>query len=144
MKPLEPGDFKLLVPIQVRFRDTDAMGHVNNAVYLTYLELARMEYWAKISQVRDYSKVNFALGRVEIDYKSPVVLGEKVAVGIRCTKLRGASFNIEYAIFAGEPPRLATYAKSIQVMLDDKTGKPTRIPPEYRQMFVDFEGTLKS
>jgi acyl-CoA thioester hydrolase len=41
-------DFRFNYPIEVRFSDTDAMGHVNNAVYLTYFEQARLAYWREL------------------------------------------------------------------------------------------------
>ena len=44
-----PGDFAQRVAIDVRFADTDAMGHVNNAVYLTYCEMARIRYWSEVT-----------------------------------------------------------------------------------------------
>ncbi|MEK7288073.1 MAG: thioesterase family protein [Elusimicrobiota bacterium] len=133
------SDFRLLVPIQVRFRDTDAMGHVNNAVYLSYLELARIQYWRAISGGWDYSKVSFILARVEIDYKIPVKLTDQVSVGIRMSRIGGASFDYDYAVFIGEPLRSATLAKTTQVMYDYASAKPMRMPQEYREKITKFE-----
>ena len=69
------ASYKVHVDIQVRFRDTDAMRHVNNAVYLSYLELARMQYWKSLTGLKGYSLVEFIIARVQIDYRSPVKMG---------------------------------------------------------------------
>jgi len=130
----------------VRFRDTDAMGHVNNAVYLSYLELARMHYWFKVLGIKDYSQIQFILARVEIDYKSPVKLGEKVVVGLKCTSVRGASFDFDCAIWAQawndkskNNIRLVAIAKTVQVVYDYRKAKPMRMPDEYRTKIEAFE-----
>ncbi|MBI4369306.1 MAG: acyl-CoA thioesterase [Elusimicrobia bacterium] len=136
--------FKVIVPIQARFRDTDMMGHVNNAVYLSYLELSRVHYWKAIGgALSDFSKVSFILARVEIDYKSPVKLGEPVEVAVRCSEVRGASFDFDCKIFAGEPRRLAAQAKTVQAMYDYVEKKPVRMPEELRRKISEFEGWPK-
>jgi acyl-CoA thioester hydrolase len=140
IKELKPSDFKLTVDIQVRFRDTDAMGHINNAVYLAYLELARMAYWVKISESHDYSKVNFILGRVQIEYKSPGKLGDSLVVGVRCPEIRGASFDFEYLVWEKSSLRLIAEARTTQVMYDYRQAKPMRLPQEYRGRMLAFEG----
>lgn len=133
-------NFRLFCPIQIRFRDTDAMGHVNNSVYLSYLEYARMEYVRKLFKILDFAEISFILGRVEIEYLSPVLLADELAVGIRCSEIRGASFDFEYALRAGDPKRLAVVAKTTQVMYDYKTKKTLRIREDFRQKITAFEG----
>ena len=58
-----PG-FTLTHEITPRFRDTDAMGHINNAVYVTYLEVARQAYWQALDDQSDYRRVPFILAGV--------------------------------------------------------------------------------
>lgn len=142
-----PAEYKLVIEEEIRFRDTDAMGHVNNAVYLSYLELARMRYWFKVLGVKDYSEVQFILARVEIDYKSPVKLGEKIIVGLRVTDIRGASFDFDCGVWAkpwdegGDAnARLVAKAKSVQVCYDYQKAKPMRMPDDYRAKIEAFEG----
>lgn len=137
-KKLTPEDFRLVIPIQARFRDTDMMGHINNAVYLSYLELARVEYWKAVAGSLDFSKTSFILARVEIDYKIPATLRDPLSVGIRVQRIGGASFNNEYAVFSGA--QVAAVAKTVQVMYDYTTSKPIRMPQEYRSRIEQFEG----
>lgn len=136
----ETEGFKLVCPLQVRFRDTDAMGHVNNAVYLSYSEYARMEYMRKLFGMRDFSQNSFILGRVEIEYLSPALLQDELSAGIRCSAIRGASFDFEYAIWAANPRRLAAVARTTQVMYDYGKKKTMRITQDFRSKIEAFEG----
>ena len=79
--------FKVSVPVTPRFRDTDAMGHLNNAVYVTYFEVARMAYWRALTGTRNYHEVPFILAHTTIDFRSPAFVYEQLAVGIRVSRL---------------------------------------------------------
>jgi acyl-CoA thioester hydrolase len=101
---------------RVRFRDCDAMGHVNNAVYSTYLEQARIGILGGLEP--------FILARVEIDFRAELRAGEEVAVRSRCSRVGTKSFDLEHQIWAGE--RLVADAKSVLVGYDYTTG--TSVP----------------
>lgn len=101
---------------RVRFRDCDAMGHVNNAVYSTYLEQAR------IGIVGDLEP--FILARVEIDFRAELRSGEDVEVRSRCSHVGTKSFELQHQIWAGE--RLVAEAKSVLVGYDYGAG--TSVP----------------
>src|SRR5690349_1075447 len=75
--------FKVVTPLVPRFRDTDAMGHLNNAVYVTYFEVARTAYWKALTGDKDYQKVPFILAHTTIDFRSPAFVHETLLVGIR-------------------------------------------------------------
>ena len=79
-------DFQAEVDIQVRFADTDALGHVNNAVYLSWMELGRMAFTDATLPDIDWKKTGFILAHVSIDYLEPVFLGDKVKVYMRAGK----------------------------------------------------------
>ena len=68
--------FTVVHEIIPRFRDTDAMGHINNAVYVTYLEVARQEYWRAFKQDDNYRDVPFIFARVEVDFRSEALMHE--------------------------------------------------------------------
>ena len=134
-----PHDFKLKVPLQVRFRDTDAMGHVNNAVYLSYLELARMKYWEMITGLKDFSKVDLILANLEIDYRSPLMLGEDAEVQARVSELGRAGFTMEYRIVAGKAGRLIAEAATGLACYDYEKGRVKRLSEEIRRAIAEFE-----
>ena len=111
----------------VRFRDLDSMGHVNNAVFLTYLEEARIAFLFGRGATTD----SLIVARVEIDYRSPVRLGETVDVGVRCTRLGTKSFDLEYELRVdGE---VVAEAKSVQVTFDYERGEAIPVPEDWRE-----------
>jgi len=132
--------FRVHCPVEVRFRDCDPMGHVNNAVYLTYLELARFAYWKAAEIERLAGEVSYIIARVEIDFRSPAVTGEVLDVGIRVTGFGRTSFSMAYEIRDEEGQLIAT-AKSVQVAYDYAAGKTVPLPDEIKQRVAEFEGT---
>ena len=127
-------------PLRPRFRDTDAMGHINNAVYVTYLEVARQEYWRAFRQGSDYRVVPFILARVEIDFRSEALMREDLELAIRCSFVGRKSFGFEYEIRDAATRRLVVSAHSVQVFYDYTEKKSIPIPPEMREHLEAFEG----
>lgn len=123
--------------IQVRFRDIDAMGHVNNAVYATYVEQARTEYFHRVLDV-GLDAVSTVLARLELSYERPVRLGQSVTVTIDVPEIGRSSLSMEYEIYA-DGERAAT-ATSVQVFIDPETGESSPIPERFRERIAEFEG----
>lgn len=91
--------FKHKTRIQIRFKDVDKMGHVNNANHITYFELARMAYFAEVVEGSiDWVRQGIILAHTEIDYKSPILLEDEVWVHSRVSRLGRSSFEVEYVI----------------------------------------------
>lgn len=113
----------------VRYADLDTYGHVNNAVYLTYCEEARIAF---VEDVLDYdpSDAGMVVAHVEIDYERPIEGTGAVAVGVKAVDIGGTSFTLAYELaWCGE--RVAT-AESVQVVLDPETDAPTPVPEDWR------------
>ena len=134
-----PG-FRVHCPIEVRFRDCDPMGHVNNAVYLTYLELARFAYWRAAEIERLAGEVSYIIARVEIDFRAPATTGQVLDVGIAVIGFGRTSFKMAYEI-RDEEGRLIATAKSVQVAYDYAAGKTVPLPHAIRERITEFEGT---
>lgn len=131
--------YRVSVELPVRFSDTDAMGHANNAAYLSYLEEARFEYLRRLFDLKDWKRVSIILARVEIDYRSPAFAGETLVVGIRTSKLGGASFEATYTITEKASGRVVAEAKTVQVWYDYETGKVTRLPAQAAERLREFD-----
>jgi acyl-CoA thioester hydrolase len=131
--------FRAHCPVEVRFRDCDPMGHVNNAVYLTYLELARFAYWKAAEIERLAGEVSYIIARVEIDFRSPAVTGDVLDVGIRVTGFGRTSFSMAYEI-RDEGGRLVATAKSVQVAYDYAAEQTVPLPDAIRERIGEFEG----
>ena len=134
-----PDRWTIVAPLRPRFRDTDAMGHINNAVYVTYLEVARQEYWRAFKQDDDYRVVPFILARVEVDFRSEALMRETLDLSIRCAFVGGKSFGFDYEIREQDSQRLVLIAKSVQVFYDyaSKTSMPC--PDDMRRRLETFE-----
>ena len=121
MRPLS-ADFPYVLRERVRFRDCDAMGHVNNAVYSTYLEEARIGVLGDL--------ISFILARVEIDFRAELRMGEEVEVRTRCSRIGTKSFDLEHVISARD--RIVAEAKSVLVSYDYERGESVDVPAELR------------
>lgn len=142
------GDFAHRVTVRVRFADTDAMAHVNNATYLTYIEVARIDWWTAItgeSLEREHGRRDgLILAEVETAFRSPVVFGETVTIETRATRLGRTSMALEHRLTAastgGGPARLAATCRSVLVRYDYVAAAPTPWPPEFVAAIEGFEG----
>ena len=117
-------------PIQVRWRDLDAFGHVNNATFASYLEMARTEVWTNLFGSRDALGIPFFVKRLDIDYRRPIGLDDEVRVWLRVGETRGASFTFEYLVEAAG--QIAAEATTRLACVDKTTGKPVPIEPDVR------------
>ena len=116
MEPRSGGEaapgaaFHYQLPVEVRFRDTDAMGHVNNAVYLTYLEAARAGYYRAVTG-RSFEgigeePVSIILARALVDFRAQAYFGERLLVACRASWVGRSSFALSYRITAApDSPR---------------------------------------
>ena len=125
--------------LSVRFRDCDPLGHVNNAVYLTYLEQSRFTLWRK--QLNFVAKpaadggrrgAGFILARAEIDFKAQVRYGDELEVRVWLDGFGTSSFKYVYEVVDAQTDRVVASAKSVQVWFDYDTNQPLAIPDEVR------------
>jgi acyl-CoA thioester hydrolase len=142
-----PGDFAHTVEIDVRFADIDAMGHVNNAKYLTYCEMARIRYWTDVTgepiTPGHEGAESLILAEARITYRAPVVHGERVMVETRATRLGRSSFILEHRLTArmhGEAPRLVATSESVMVRYDYASERPTPLGVDFVAAIEAFEG----
>jgi acyl-CoA thioester hydrolase len=111
----------------VRFRDVDAMGHVNNAVFATYLEQARIAFLSPHgAQVE-----NMILARLEIDFRSPAELGETVEIAVTPARVGTKSFDLEYVVRVGN--RVLAEARTVLVAYDYGTASSIELPDEWKE-----------
>jgi acyl-CoA thioester hydrolase len=128
--------FRYRFPVEVRFRDLDVLGHVNNAVYLTYLESARIAWWLHVTGQHGLRGLDMILARVELDFRSPVVYGESLEVGLRCASIRRSSFVVEAAIAERGSGRLVAQARKVLVYFDYAAQRSAPLPEELRQRLL--------
>ncbi|MXR50729.1 acyl-CoA thioesterase [Halovenus sp. WSH3] len=129
-------EFNYEVEVDVRFRDLDSMGHVNNAVYATYFEHARTLYMDDVFGDRP-EEINVALVNLNIDFKRQVRFGESVTVGVGVTELGDSSVTMEYEVRTGD--ELAATGSTILVAIDDE-GNSRSMPESVREGIREYEG----
>jgi acyl-CoA thioester hydrolase len=100
-----PGEFRHRRSIEVRFADTDAMGHVNNATYLTYFEIARAGYYRDATGSMfgigpEAAEASLILAEARVTYRRPAFFGEVLVVESRIASIGRSSFTMEHRITA--------------------------------------------
>jgi acyl-CoA thioester hydrolase len=116
----------------VRFRDLDGMGHVNNAVFMTYMETARLNYFRSLG-LGDNPLEGMILARAEVDFRSPIELGERVEVGVRAGRIGTKSFELDQEVRADR--RVAAEGRFVLVAYDYTTNQSQEIPDSWRELF---------
>ena len=137
--------FRHTAAIQVRWGDLDALAHVNNATYLTYLEQARIDY-TRYFRVWDGTPGNLGLivARVVIDYKMPLVADDRVVVYTRVSRLGTKSFETEQAITrqTDDAVEIAAVGTVTLVVFDYSRKQSVPIPDDWRAKIIDYEPGL--
>ncbi len=141
------GPFRHVVDVAVRFADTDAMGHVNNAVYLTYCEIARIRYWTDVTgepiSLGTAGAESLILAEARITYRHPAFPGETVTVETRAVRIGRSSFTLEHRLLAalpGDDRRLVAVSESVLVRYDYAAGGAVPLSPAHVAEIEAFEG----
>ena len=125
--------------VDVRYRDIDAMGHVNNAVYATYLETARLHYFRELLN-RDMGREGAVLANLTIDYLRPIEMEhDPVTVAIDVPRVGNSSLPMEYEVVRADG-ELAATAETVQVAYDREKAEPYRIPDGWRETIQAYHG----
>jgi acyl-CoA thioester hydrolase len=133
--------FKFSTIVPVRFGDMDAMGHVNNATYLTYFEEARMMYYRHLFQLNldDIRSLSFILAEATIKFRAPARAADRLEVFTRVSEIGSKSFRMEYHVVHAETRKLICEGFTVQVMFDYEKGVTIPVPDEMRKRMREFE-----
>lgn len=151
MRDVRLPDYPLTLPVEVWFRDLDAMGHVNGGVYFSYFEQARTRYWLTLTghpggALADLTKIPIVVVHAECDYASPAVLGEPLLVGCRIAEVRKTSFLFEYKVVTADTDksdaevRVVATGKTVQVLYSWAEKKAVPVPEELLRKIEAREG----
>jgi acyl-CoA thioester hydrolase len=133
-----------VIPMAVRFGDLDAMGHLNNAKYATYIEQARIQYVTDVCGFRGvWGELGMILARIEIDFKAPILYGDGVRIYTRCSRLGSKSFDLEYVMTrqaVDQPtPIVAATSRSVLVAFDYKSQQTMPVPETWRTAMTAYD-----
>ena len=128
--------------LQVRFRDIDAFAHVNNAVFFSYVELARIRYLLEVLKpAESFDRLPLILARVELDFRSPIAFGEEVTVETLVDRIGTTSFGMRHRMTAGDDARLVADVQTVLVTYDYGAASPIPVPDEWRRRIGEHEQT---
>ena len=118
---------------EIRFSDIDAMGHVNNAVYFSYFEQARINYFRQLVGGQwNWKQFGVLVAHNEIDYKIPVLLNDSISIHVAIESMGMKSFTVFYRIVRQDGVLCAS-GRSVMVCFDHAAGQSIAIPPVWRE-----------
>jgi acyl-CoA thioester hydrolase len=133
----------LRLRLQVRFSDCDPLGHVNNAVYLTYLEQARFALWrhqlgfqSRFAAQGGPRGEGFILARAEIDFRSQAFDGDELEVRLNLGGFGRSTATYHYEIVDVPTGRLVAAAKTVQVWFDYDADRSVLIGEELKERLM--------
>ena len=129
--------FRLRVAIQATLRDTDGVGHVNNAVHVSWIEEARTAYAFERRGLTDIAQLDFILASVHVDYRAPVLMHEIVDLWYAVSRVGTKSWEMVYEGRARKDGRLLFEARSTQVQYDYAAARTVPVPPAWRKILEE-------
>lgn len=134
-------------PITIRFRDLDALNHVNNAVFITYVEQGRIGYFRKvIGRNHDWSKFGTLLAHTSIDYLKPILLDDELYCDVEIVKMGEKSFEVsfELVVVSDQVNTLCAKGKNVLVCFDNIKMSTALVPDDWRKKVEHFNATGES
>lgn len=129
---------KVRIVLPVQFRDIDRMGHVNHAVYLQYMETARVELARRLGMIRDVSSSSFIVAMAHVEYKRPIKEEPRVTVTTWVSHIGERSWNLDYRV--GYERVLFAIGRTTQVSYDYETRSTIRISHKLRNALRRYAG----
>jgi acyl-CoA thioester hydrolase len=134
------SDYKYKTPIHIRFSDIDAVGHVNNAIYLTYFENARFDYWSDVLSW-NFSENGIIVARTEVNYLKPVLLHDKLICYVRVVRIGNSSFDVMQVLVkvTEKGEEICTTGKTVCISYDYTANKSVKIPSHARNRMIEHD-----
>lgn len=130
------------IEIEILPEDIDALGHVNNVVFLRWVQNAAVAHWSALTNELQKAEVVWVVARHEIDYKKPALPADRV---LARTWVGGASrhtFERHTEILRASDETLLARARTLWVPVDPLSGRPTAVSPEVRRLFSVGENAV--
>jgi len=134
------SDYKYKTPIAIRFSDIDNVGHVNNAIYLTYFEVARLNYFREVINwsLREHGII---VGRTEVNYLKPITLEDQLFCYVRTTRIGNSSFDVMHVLvrLTDHGEEICTTGKTVCISYDYTAKKSVPIPEKERHKLIEYD-----
>ena len=133
MIPGKITDYLHHYELKTRWKDIDSFGHVNNAVFLTYIEDARITFFYRWNIIE--MKKSLIVASIKIDYLQQIDHPSNLIVGQKISRIGNSSFDIQSTIFIKDDPKPAANAVVTCVCFDYEQNKPVQV---YDEIKADF------
>lgn len=120
------------VPITVRWRDLDAYNHVNNSVFLTYLEEARLVWLEGLVGDWKADTLSPVIAAAQINFRAQIEWPGELVVEVRCENLGNSSLTLAHRIASADGTRLFSEASVVMVWINPQSGRPVALPAAVR------------
>ena len=133
-------EFKHSVPVQLRFNDADALGHVNNSVYFTFYDLGKTEYFKAVRGGEILKEIDIVVAHAEVDFIAPVFLNDQIEVQTTVSEIGNKSFELIQRIVDTKNNITKCFCKTIMFVFDVITNTSIQFSDEWREAISAFEG----
>jgi acyl-CoA thioester hydrolase len=134
-----PQNKMFFTAIEVRFRDLDALGQVNNAVFFTYFEEGRKNFSKNIFKASDLSDFTFILAHIRCDYLKPIKFNDNITLQMWVQHIGNSSFSFGYKLMdAKDPTMVFATGESVQVCYDYSTDSSMAVPDAMRAALSQY------
>jgi acyl-CoA thioester hydrolase len=133
--------FHCSTPITIRFRDLDAFGHVNNAVYFTFMEMTRVAYFTQLGLLKsgEFPSPFFIIAEATCQFKAPIDLETPLTIQVRVSRLGNSSFDMEYRFVDEVSQAVLATGRTVQVTFDYAAKRSVPLPEEWRAAIIQLE-----
>jgi acyl-CoA thioester hydrolase len=133
-------DFPYAHQLTVRFRDCDAQGHVNNAVYFTYLEQCRLTFWRELTGGAASPLARVIVARAEWVARAAAFFGDAIEIRLKVGDIGNSSFHLIYEMVNLSSGKRLADARTVMVTYDYEAGRPVPMPDRTRVLLEGYRG----
>ncbi len=131
--------FPLITPFTVPFADVDMMQHVNNVAYIRWAEMMRSEYFARVMKTPVNGDHGMIQASINFTYERQLTYRERIAVGVRVSRIGSKSFDFEYAVWSVDASHQAAHGFTTVVAYDFVARRTIVVPESWRENIAAYQ-----
>lgn len=137
---MEEISFKHTIPLQIRFNDVDKFGHINNAVYFSFYDLGKTEYFASVCPNVNWERDAIVVAHIEVDFMKQITSTDHIAVQTSVTSVGTKSFDLAQRVVDTNTNAVKCVCKSTMVTFDLVQHCPKPLTDEWVAAICEYEG----
>lgn len=137
---MEEITFHHTLPIQLRFNDVDKFGHVNNAVYFSFYDLGKTDYFSSVCPGVDWERDGIVVVHIEADFVTQIFGSDHIAVQTAVTEIGKKSFRLMQRVIDRDTGEVKCTGTSVMVAFDLEKHQSKPLTEEWVKAICEFEG----